>query len=78
MLHNWDFDYSSSYDKILSILQHEHINRFNSSHSDPGRIENINLNFYFHTSLWRRERFHEGLQMHEAGTVKRFIHLYVK
>ena len=26
----------------------------------PGRREKINLNFYFHTSLWRLKRFYEG------------------
>ena len=29
---------------------------------DPGRREKINLNFYFHTSLWGLKRFYEGLK----------------
>ena len=40
----------------------------------PGRREKINLNFYFHTSLWCLERFSEGLKdLHEAfwGTTKK-------
>ena len=33
----------------------------NPSRPDPGQRENINLNFYFHTSLWCLKRFYEGL-----------------
>ena len=33
----------------------------NPSRPDPGRREKINLNFYFHTSLWCLKRFYEGL-----------------
>ena len=33
----------------------------NPSRLDPGRREKINLNFYFHTSLWCLKRFYEGL-----------------
>ena len=29
----------------------------NPSRSDPGRREKINLNFYFHTSLWYLKEF---------------------
>ena len=29
---------------------------------NPGRRENTNLNFYFHTSLWSLKRFSEGLK----------------
>ena len=29
---------------------------------DPGRRKKINLNFYFHTSLWCLKRFYEGLK----------------
>ena len=32
-----------------------------SSRPDPGQREKINLNFYFHTSLWCLKRFDEGL-----------------
>ena len=28
----------------------------------PGQRQKINLNFYFHTSLWCFNRFHEGLK----------------
>ena len=28
---------------------------------DPGWREKVNLNFYFHTSLWCRKRFYKGL-----------------
>ena len=34
---------------------------------DTGRIEKINLNFYFHISLWFLKRFYEGPKgLHEA------------
>ena len=32
----------------------------NHSSSDPGRRENINLKFKFHTPLWFLKQFHEG------------------
>ena len=41
----------------------------NPSHPDPGRREKINLNFYFHTSLWCIKRFYEG-EMHGARNFK--------
>ena len=31
---------------------------FNPSRPDPGRREKIDLNFYFHTSLWYLQRFY--------------------
>ena len=34
----------------------------NPSRLDPGRRKKINLNFYFHTSLWCLKRFYEGLK----------------
>ena len=34
----------------------------NPSRPDPGRREKINLNFYFHTSLWCLKTFYEGLK----------------
>ena len=34
----------------------------NPSLPDPGGKEKINLNFYFHTSLWCLKRFCEGLK----------------
>ena len=33
---------------------------FNPSRPDPGKREKINLNFYFHTSLWCIKKFYEG------------------
>ena len=33
----------------------------NPSRPDHGRREKINLNFYFHTSLWCLKRFYESL-----------------
>ena len=33
---------------------------FNPSRPDPGRREKINLNFYFHTSLWCLRKFYKG------------------
>ena len=41
---------------------------------NPGRREKINLNFYFHTSLWCLKRFYEGLKdLHKTfwGTTKK-------
>ena len=35
---------------------------FNPSRPDLGRREKINLNFYFHFSLWCLKRFYEGLK----------------
>ena len=32
--------------------------RFNPLRPNPGRREKINLNFYFHTSMWRLKRFY--------------------
>ena len=32
----------------------------NPSLPDPGRKEKINVNFYFHTSLWCLKRFYKG------------------
>ena len=33
-----------------------------NSRNDPGQREKINLNFYFHISLWCFKRFYKGLQ----------------
>ena len=35
---------------------------FNLSRPDPGRREKINVNLYFHTSLWYLKGFYEGLK----------------
>ena len=46
----------------------------NPSRPDPGRREKINLNYYFHTSLWCFKRFYEGLKgLHKTfwGTTKK-------
>ena len=34
----------------------------NPSRPNPGRREKINLNFYFHTSLWCLKRFYQSLK----------------
>ena len=42
--------------------------------SNPGRRENINLNLFFHISLWCLKRFCEGLKgLHKTfgGTTKK-------
>ena len=41
----------------------------NPSRPNPGRREKIQLNFYFHISLWCLKRFFEGL----CGASKGFI-----
>ena len=41
----------------------------NPSRLNPGRREKINLNFYFHTSLWCLKRFYEGPEAPQ-GSVK--------
>ena len=52
---------------------------FNPSRPDPGRREKINLNFYFHTSLWCLRKFYKGplypLKAPEnfSGGIKAFI-----
>ena len=46
----------------------------NPSRPNPGQREKIKLNFYFHTSLWSRKRFYEGLKgLHKTfwGTTKK-------
>ena len=48
--------------------------RINPSRLDAGRREEINLNFYFHTSLSCLKSFYEGLKgLHKAfwGTTKK-------
>ena len=42
----------------------------NPSRPDPGQREKINLNFYFHTSLWCLKRFYEGLLRHHKEVWK--------
>ena len=37
--------------------QKRQFNKLNPSHPNPGRREKINLNFYFHTSLWCTKGF---------------------
>ena len=43
----------------------------NSSRPDTGRSENINLYFYFHTSLWYLKRFYETFHKSFWGTTKK-------
>ena len=38
------------------------LHKLNSSRPDPEWREKIDLNFYFHTSLWCLRRFYEGLK----------------
>ena len=38
------------------------LRKVNPCRPNPGRREKINLNFYFHTSLWCLKRFYEGLK----------------
>ena len=50
-------------------------NIFNPSRHNPGRIENINLDFYYHTSSWCLQKFYEGLKvLHKTfwGTTKKW------
>ena len=42
----------------------------NPSHSDSGRREKINLNFYFHTLLWWLKKFYESHRTF-GGTTKK-------
>ena len=45
---------------------------FNPFRPDPRRREKIDLNFYFHTSLWCLKRFYEAL-----GTTKKRENKYL-
>ena len=47
---------------IILISQIYFLPVFNPSRPDFGRGEKINLNFYFHTSLWCFKRFYEGFK----------------
>ena len=38
--------------------------KVNPYRPNPGQKGKINLNFYFHTSLWCLKRFYEGLLRH--------------
>ena len=52
---------------LLFILSWEGIhNSINPYRPDPGRRGKIDLNFYFHTSLWYLKRFYEGLKGHKT------------
>ena len=67
---NWDKVFKNEPSKICgrqslkiftwSIL--EYFISFNPFCPDPRRRAKINLNFYFHTSLWCLKRFYEGLK----------------
>ena len=59
LFHSWNLTISSVIVPIVMIMGH-----FNSSLPYPGRRKkiNLNLNFYFHTSLWCLKRFYEGLK----------------
>ena len=48
--------------------------KFNPSRPNHRRREKINLDFYFHASLWPLKRFYEGLKgLHKtfSGTIKK-------
>ena len=46
---------------VITIWYHKNTN-FYPSHPDHGRIEKINLNFFFHSSLLYLKWFYEGLK----------------
>ena len=46
----------------LTLKDYINVYYFNPSRPYPRRWEKINLNFYFHTSLWCFKGFHEGLK----------------
>ena len=62
----------------VRLLEWLEIMTFNPSHPNSGRREKINLDFYFHTSLWCFERIYKfslifiliKLETHEVGWVK--------
>ena len=58
---NWvDFKY---FQKLFLNISKSYISaHLNSSRPNPGQIEKIKLNFYFHTSLWCLKRFYESLK----------------
>ena len=52
----------------------KYIKSLNPSRPIPDEEKKINLNFYFHTSLWCLKRFYEGLKgFHKilSGTTKK-------
>ena len=53
LIHKWEI-FENNYFSISNVI--------NPFHPDPGRREKINLNFYFHTSLWCLKGFYEGLK----------------
>ena len=57
---------------IRSFSDHRSLSSetFNLSYPDPRRREKINLNFYFHTSLWCLKRFYKGLHKTFWDTTK--------
>ena len=56
--------------KVLFLYEHKYIGRFSNLHQctfnpsrpDPERLEKINKNVYFHSSLWYLKRFYKGLK----------------
>ena len=49
------------YFSLTSKLNFHFYNIFNLSRRNSGGTEKVNLNFYFHSSLWCFKRFNEGL-----------------
>ena len=47
-------------------------NYINPSRPTPGLTEKINLNFYFHTSLWHLKRSYEDLKGLVWGSTKKW------
>ena len=48
---------------VVRYEKMKELSYLNPPRPDPGRREKINLNFYFHTSLWCLKRFYEGLSI---------------
>ena len=66
-------NFSKKWDIVYAMLWPS-ADIINPSHHAPGRREKINLNLYFHTSLWCLKRFYEGLKgLHKTfwGTTKK-------
>ena len=62
------------YRLAIFVPKFEVIQLINPFRPDHRRREKINLNFYFHTSLWCLKRFYEGLKgLHKIflGTTKK-------
>ena len=55
-----------------------HAHQFlNPLRPNPGRREKINLNFYFHTSLWCLKSFYEGLIIKPFEAAQRSVKINI-